>query len=150
MAINPNIERFPRLWSFAIAKDFSHPNGQPFAWRKNRSEEIGHVMRMGIGSLANTFFTHIKNPTSIVAMTALGSLAVTMAFYPETTLNFIATVCPIALKIEAWMIRAALYILCQTTVLGLCIRTLGRLDNPELVNNWKAGNLVPVYPGDRA
>lgn len=148
MAINQHQGRFPRLLSFALAKDFRHPNGQPFVWEKNKAELVGHVMRMGVGSLADTFFKQVRNPATLVALTALCSLAVTLTFYPEATLNVIATVCPIALKLEGWMVRAALYILTQTTVVGIFVRAWGRVDNTELANSWKAGNLIPVYPGD--
>lgn len=42
----------------------------------------------------------IKNPITIVSLTAIAMVAVTIAYYPATIVGILAKVFPLALKIE--------------------------------------------------
>lgn len=140
---------FPRFWAFSIAYSFRDKEGNSFIYEKNTLEKAGHFLRLGVGMATNTLFREIRNPIMIIALTALALLGVSIAFYPATALNVIASVCPILLKTKPWMARFALYLLCQSTILGIGLRTLGRLNNDLLVKAWKDGTLEANYPGDR-
>ncbi|MDB2614011.1 hypothetical protein N9Y92_02505, partial [Chlamydiales bacterium] len=124
-------------------------NGETFKYSPNRLEKIGHTLRLGIGSALDLLLREIKNPITIVAFTALALLAATIGFYPATALAVVTTIVPFASAIQPWMIKLALYLLVQSTILGVGTRTLGRFDNPELLERWNKGDLEAVLPGDK-
>lgn len=149
MFIPPNSQ--PRkLFAFAFAKGFRNIKTQEeHQWKKNSLEQLGTVLRWGVGSLTDTLLKEIKNPVTIVGLTSLALLAVTIAFYPGTVIAVTAIVFPAALKIQPWMIKIALYILVQTTIAGIGIRAYGRLCNEQLVQDWKQGSLKAVHVGEK-
>jgi hypothetical protein len=138
------------LFAFAYAKGFRDIRTQEeHQWKKNRLELIGSALRWGVGNLADILLKEIKNPTTIVGLTSLALLGVTIVFYPSTVLVVTAKVFPLVLKIKPWMLKMALYILAQTTIAGIGIRTYGRLSNRQLVHDWKQGYLESIYIGEK-
>jgi hypothetical protein len=100
-----------------------------------------------VGTPLDYLFREITNPITLVALTALAALAVTIAFYPATVLGAVTTVVPIVASIQPWMLKMALYILIQTTVLGLGLRAYGRLQNPQLCQEWRNGTINALFIG---
>lgn len=138
------------LWSFALAKSFREQGtDQVYNYQPNRLERVGRALRWGVGSVLDLLIREIKNPITIVALTALAMLAATIIFYPASVLSMAATVCPFVLKIQPWMLKFALFILAESTVLGIGVRAYGRFQNQELLERWRRGELDPAFIGDR-
>ncbi len=141
---------FPRYFAFIAAKDFRKlSDDQPFEWEQSRLEELGNRLRWGLGSALDLILREIRNPITIVALTALAALIVSITFYPATTLGTAAKVAPFVLKVKPWMVKLALYIVTQVTTVGIGLRGYGRLQNAPLYEAWKRGELEPVYIGDQ-
>jgi hypothetical protein len=141
---------YKNFWPIILAKEFRVKNsGKVFQYQKNTMEKMGHVLRFGLGSIADLILREIKNPIMIIALTAIGFLIATFLFYPTVTLAIIAKVFPFIYAIKFWMIKLAIYISLQLTVLGVSLRTLGHLQNKFLMDEWSNGNLESVFIGDR-
>lgn len=139
-----------KLFAFAYAKGFRNiETHKDFLWKKNRAEHFGTALRWGVGHVADVLLKEIKNPIMIVGLTSLALLGVTIAFYPGTLLAVTAKVFPIAFKVKPWMVKMALYILVQTTIAGVGIRTFGRLSNETLVREWDSGRLRAIHLGEK-
>lgn len=138
------------MWPVGLAKSFRiAETGEEFSYEKNSIEKVGHALRYAIGNIVDITLREIRNPITIVSLTAIAMVAVTIAYYPATVIGIIAKVFPLALKIEPWRLKFALYLSIQMTILGVGIRALGRFANPSFIEKWKTGDLEPVYIGDR-
>lgn len=82
-------------------------------------------------------------------MIAIAMFVASIVFYPEVSIELFAKIFPFILSIKPWMIRPAIYIAVQLTVLGVGLRTFGHLQNRELMDRWNVGALEPVYAEDR-
>jgi hypothetical protein len=144
----PSIPR--NFFSFAMAKEFRDVHtGVEFHVEKNRIERLGDALRWDVGNAADFLLREIKNPIMIVSLTALALLAVSIAFYPAATLAATANVLPIVVYIKPWMVKFALYIVVQKTLMGVGVRTYGRLCNAQLMNAWHEGSIRAAHIGER-
>lgn len=122
---------------FAAARKFVTKEGKSFK-SENFREKLGGRLVSPLLKPAHFCMKNIRNPLMIVALT-LGALFVsTLLFYPAT-LSAIIVAIP-AIKLIA-------YATVQMTIIGLCVRTLGRLGNKELMEAWDARQLIPVGLG---
>ncbi len=69
----------------------------------------------------------------IIALTIAALFVATMIFYPSVIAGIFF--------ISGAIIKLSLFALAQMTVLGVGLRTLGRLTNPKLMSEWEKGNL---------
>lgn len=141
------IELQRSLWRFALAKTF-RKEGQPFQYEPNRLERVGSALRWGVGSALDITLREIRNPVVVLALTALAMVVATAFYYPVIALGVVHAVVPFVFSIKLWMIKLACYIAVQSTLLGVGMRTVGRLLNEPLVDEWNKG-LEPVYLGDK-
>lgn len=132
-----HFDSFKDYISFATARKFVSADGETFKPQTGR-EKIGGFLAYPILKPAHFCMKNIRNPLMIAALTVSALFLSTLLFYPAT-LSAILVAVP-AIKLTA-------YLAVQTTIIGLCLRTLGRLGNKELMEKWDAGQLMPVGIG---
>lgn len=132
---------------FALAKDFVGENHDLYPYQQTTIERCGRALRWGVGSVADVLLREIRNPITIIALGALAAFAVTIVFYPATITQAVVSILPFAARFEPWMAKMGLYILTQTTILGVTLRGYGRLDNDALVAAWRRNAIEPIFIG---
>ena len=129
---------------FVFAQGFLE-NGRPYDYKQNKVERVGHGLRSIVGKVLDVTLREIKKPVTVVALTLLAALGVTLVFYPST----VFTVLPFLTLIKPWMVKAGIFAIVQTTILGIGIRACGRLSNDFLREKWNDGKLTPLYIGSK-
>lgn len=132
---------FKEYGDFALAREFLYrdPTKGMFNHVPNRLEKLGGRLIAPLFTPADKVLRNIRNPLLIAALTISGIFFTTLLFYPSVFV--LLTSCVLAIKITA-------FTLLQTTILGLCLRTLGRLSpSNELLKAWDNKELVPVPIG---
>lgn len=125
-------------FNFVGAKEFAYHNNTPFRYTKNICERIGDFVVAPVLKPFDFSLRNIRNPLFIVALTVGCLFLATLLFYPGVVA---------AVIVGAPLIKLAAYVLVQTTLVGLCLRTLGRLANPELTENWNSLKIQPLSLG---
>lgn len=137
-------QSFSEYWRFAWAREFRDiDRHERVIYAKTRLERLGDVMVYPIMRMADHTMRNIRNPLMILSVTLTAILAVTILFYPEELMRTISTLIPIAQKLKPWMIKGGLFTALQTTILGMGIRTFGRLDPSGAL--WSIWNLKPRH-----
>lgn len=132
---------FREYTNFATAREFIYadPAKGDFKHKPNTLERLGGFLVAPLFTPADKFLTNINNPAVIAAMTASGLFLATLVYYPESVARVFD---------YAWAMHTGAYVLSQSAILGLGLRTLGRL-SPEgdLLQAWDRKELVPVPIG---
>jgi Ca2+/Na+ antiporter len=125
-------------FSFVGAREFwDRETKQVFAPPKSRLETVGEWVAAPILKTTDFAFRNIKNPLFILALTVAALAAATILFYPTQVVAAIALVMPPLLLITPAMLKFGLYLGIQTTLIGLFLRTWGRLaPDGELMQAW--------------
>ena len=124
---------------FAMAREFiTTENSRTYGYAKNRREKWGDFIVAPLMRPANYVTLNIRSPLMITALVVAGLALATLIFYPGLVpgLFFLAKSC-----------KFAAFLMTQSTILGFCLRTLGRLGNGELMNAWDRNLLTPVKIG---
>lgn len=133
---------FNEYWRFVWAREFCDAaTHERVDYAKTRLEKLGDFMVYPIMRGTDHALRNIRNPLMILSVTLTALVAVTILFYPEEFMGTIARTIPFALNLKPWMIQAALFTTIQTTILGVAVRALGRLDPSGPL--WARWNLEP-------
>jgi hypothetical protein len=129
---------FSEYWRFAWAREFRDiDTHERIEYAKTRLEQLGDILVYPTMRISDHAMRNIRNPLMILTVTLTAILAVTILFYPEQLMRGIARALPMAEQVKPWMIKAALYTALQGMIVGICLRTLGRLDpSGELWDLW--------------
>lgn len=129
---------FSEYWHFAWAREFWDVDGEErIAYAKTRLEQLGDVLVYPVMRITDHAMRNIRNPLMILSVTLTAIIAVTILFYPEELARVVTRAIPMAQQVKPWMIKAALYTTLQVLILGIGLRTLGRLDpSGELWTLW--------------
>lgn len=125
-------------------------NDERVIYAKTRLERLGDFLTYPMMKMADHTMRNIRNPLMILSVTLTAIIGVTILFYPEELMQVVSRAIPIAQQVKPWMIKATLYTTLQTTILGVGLRTLGRLDpSGELWNLWNQlpREIVPIAIG---
>ena len=135
-------QSFVEYSQFIWAREFRDVhNHERVIYAKTRLERLGDFMVRPVLGIGDYAMRNIRNPLMILTVTLTAILGVTILFYPAELLNTVARFIPLAKQVKPWMIKAGLFSVLQFTILGLGVRTLGRLDpGGEL---WRLWNQMP-------
>lgn len=127
---------------FAMAREFIYadPDKGDFRYHKNKIERLGDFLVAPLFSPSDKLLSNIRNPALIASLTALALFANTAAFYPSVVEKIFS---------YTWLLHDGSFYLSTATILGLGMRTLGRLhplDN-DLMQAWDKKELIPVPLG---
>lgn len=101
-------------------------------------EKIGEVLVSPYFKPGDFVLKNIRNPLFITAAVIVGLALTTLVFYPEV----VPAIGIVALALKGWV-----FLLTQSAIAGLGLRTLGRLNNSDLMTSWSSRKLVPVPMG---
>lgn len=134
---------FTDYLQFALAKEFIWNDGvskTSFNFPKKKYEEIGNLLTKPILQPIDFSLRNGRNPLFIAAITVGAIFMTTLLFYPAVFSGiFTATVIA--------SIKAIAFTTTQLGIIGLGLRTLGRLDNQKLMKEWDQQNLLPQRIG---
>ena len=149
--IPTGFDSFSEYWRFAWAREFwDVENRHRIQYAKARLERLGDFLTYPVMRIADHSMRNIRNPLMILSVTLTAILAVTILFYPKELIQFVSRAIPLAQQMQPWMVKAALFTTVQVTILGLGLRTFGRL-NPSgelwLLWNHSPRQVVPIAVG---
>lgn len=133
-------------FQFLFAKGFTLDN-KLFAYSQNCLERAGSFLIAPTLGVADLTGQNIRNPLVSTAALIVAIAIVTICFYPVHFINAVGYVCPILLKITPQMAKGVVFALSQTTIVGVCLRALGRMTNRSLCIQWNARKIVPLPIG---
>jgi len=135
-------------FKFAGAKGFCDSEQQHLLnHSKNSLEKLGDILIKPSTLFVDYTLKNIRNPLMITALTVAAIAVVTLIFYPATVVAAVGTALPFIFKIQPWMIKFALFTAVEANILGLGLRTLGRLTNSTLMTAWNAREIQAVAVG---
>lgn len=134
------MEHFDTLVSylhFGLCRNFSVniASSTPYHYTQNNLEKVGNFLSRPVLGPLDFSVRNGRNPLFILALTVVGVFTATMLFYPAVIAQAIT---PLALLV----IKTGSFIALQSAILGLGLRTLGRLNNPELMKAWDNAEIV--------
>lgn len=137
-----HFDTFSSYVRFTFARDFikKDPSEISFHYTKNKWEKTGDFLTKPVLKPIDFSGRNSRNPFFITALTIAALFVATVLFYPAMVSGFLTI--PVVVGI-----KTALYTLTQITIVGLCLRTLGRLNNPVLMSEWDKHNLIPQRIG---
>lgn len=134
-----HFDSFKNYLRFVVASNFVHKEDyRPFTYSKNRWEKIGEAIASPILKPGDYILKNIRNPLFITAVVIVGIALTTLVFYPALIPQCLAL---------TTVSKAGGYLMIQSTIIGLCIRMLGRLHNQQLMSAWDKQDLQPINIG---
>ncbi len=145
-------DSWKHYFSFAMAREYAAPQRQgqePITppHQPNSVERVGHSLAAVVISPLDAVLRGIRNPLVVVSTALVLIFLASIAFYPVQTWGLVTTVLPFVSKIQAHHIQAVCYGVSQVVILGLGVRTIGRLSNEALMRAYRAKEVVPVPIG---
>lgn len=136
-------------FSFSLARNYVATKTEQYThFPPHVLERVGEVLAKPFLEPLHFFALNIKNPAFIVALSTTAIALTSLAFYPVEFMQIASTLFPSVKKMEPWMLHFGLYATAQSTIIALCLRTLGRLSNPNLLNAWKKREIKALHIGN--
>ncbi len=133
---------------FAAAKEYRRIDAEYTTYEeKNIIEKIGDVFAFILHRSTDSLVKNIKSPAFILGVSMLSSGVVTFVIYPQWTSETIMYFAPGISMITPEIIRKVGFVFTEATILGYTMRTLGRLTNSELMEQWSRREIIPIYAG---
>lgn len=137
-----HFDSFSNYVRFAWAREFTtkDPCEATFKYTKNTYERLGDAMTGPVLRPMDFSARNSRNPFFITAMTIAALFVATLVFYPAVVAGLLTAGVVTGIKVT-------LFSLTQLTIVGLCLRTLGRLNNEALMDEWDQNHLNPLGIG---
>lgn len=132
---------------FAFAREFQSANEEPFIHQKGLLEKVGGILVSPFFRPCDGLLKNIKEPFMITALTVSAMGLTTLFFYPEESVNALHTLLPFTAYIQPKLVKFAVFLGSETIILGLGLRTFGRLSNKALVEGFENKTIVPLSLG---
>ena len=140
------LSRLKKHFQFVVAKNFQNKDGSSFLYSLSLCERLGKILLVPftfpLEFLLSFFSWQIV--LMIITMTAL--VMASIFYYPDQIAKVISWIVPLISREQA---KFLCYLWIQCYLIGMLLRTLGRLSNPVLKNAWISGNLQAILPGAR-
>lgn len=123
---------------FTFAREFFHRDSKEiFHYQKNVLEKAGGALTFVVLKPADKLILKIRSPLVVLSAVIIGIALTTILFYPAQSVAVALYIFPPLVKTGPRVLKMGAFFLLQSTILGLGIRTLGRLSNPELMGMWE-------------
>lgn len=127
---------------FAFAEKFLLENDFFLTYDKNFSEQFGIFLVKPLYGLIDYIARHVKKPLAIFVFTIVAALCAMLVFYNIPALLMLGKLFP------SKAVRCLLFIYVEANLFGMGCRAMGRFNNKTLIDLWKKGKLIPIFPGD--
>jgi hypothetical protein len=135
-------------FAFSFAREFAdRETGEIVQRQPSRLEKIGASLAAVLVSPLDAVMREFRNPLVIVALTATVLFFTSIVFYPVQTMAIACRILPFLKYIHAGHIKGALYVLSEAVILGLGLRTVGRLSNADLMRAYREKRIIPIPIG---
>lgn len=128
--------RFALCWELRAKEDLPSP------LPSNKMEQLGSWIIEPLYKVLDLISRYLRKPLTIVVLTLLVSLVVGVVFYNIPAFIFLGKI------VLAKAFRFALFVYTELLFLGMGCKAFGRFHNRSLVEFWKKGKLISVFPGD--
>lgn len=134
-----HFDSYKSYFGFALAREYAYIDScRPFSYNKSRMEKIGEFIASPLLKPGDYVLKNMRNPLFITAAVIIGLALTTLVFYPALI--------PGLLAFSAGL-KGLVFLLTQSSIVGLCMRTLGRLNNTQLMTAWKNREIQIVRVG---
>ena len=127
---------------FAFAGEFLFDEGMASTYKMNLGEKFGMQFLRPLYKTIDLVSKNIKEPLAICLFTILSALIATLVFYNIPAFVILGKLFP------SKFVRFLLFLYCELNLFAMGCCAFSRFNNEVLVNLWKAGRLVAVFPGD--
>jgi hypothetical protein len=134
--------------SFALAREFGDQKTKNiYLSHSTRLEEIGDALSSVVMKPIDAVMRGFRNPLVIVALTVSLIFIASLVFYPVQAMAAACRILPFLKHVNAAHVKAALFGVSQAVILGLGLRTVGRLSNDDLKDKVRNGRVFPIPVG---
>lgn len=135
-------------FAFIAAKEFIYSESrEPYLHESNRLDAGGSILAKIVAVPLDIAIRNFKTPMAAVIFTIVGLAVATIFFYPMQTVAAVRFLFPWASHIGIGHVRACAYGVLQAVILGFGLRGLGRLNNANLMQAYRLGQIEPVAIG---
>lgn len=127
---------------FALARELLSDDKLAVTYEMNRAEKFGSRFLKPLNQLINFLSKNIRLPLAIVFFTLMAALFAVIVFYNIPAFEILGRLFP------SNLVRGLLFFYVEMNIFAMGCRAFGRFNNSVLVEQWKSGHLVPVFPGD--
>lgn len=133
---------------FALAREFiEHGTGRAYKPQSNLATKGGSILTAPLLGTMDKALAQFRNPPMIAALTCTALAATAFVFYPASSFAIATALFPFLRHVTANHLHFALFALMQMTIAGLGLRTLGRLEDKELLAAFQQKRIEPVPIG---
>lgn len=130
------------LIAFAFAGKLLSVTGVENAYEMSFGERLGSKILKPLYRMVELISKNIKLPLAICLFTILAACILGLVFYSIPAFMFFGKIFP------AWLIRLSLFFYVELNLLAMGCRAFSRFNNKTLVDLWKKGELIALFPGD--
>ena len=127
---------------FALATELLTEEGVASSYKLNVAEKFGSLILKPLYRAIALVSKHIRKPLAICLCTTLAALIAALVFYNIPAFVILGKLFPS----KAVRFLLFLYVELNFFAMGCC--AYGRFNNKVLVELWKMGRLVAVFPGN--
>lgn len=127
---------------FALAGELLSEEGIASVYKMSATERLGSQILKPLYRMIDFASKHIRQPFAICLFTILASLFAALVFYNIPAFIILGKLFP------SKIVRCLLFLYVELNFFAMGCRAFGRFNNKTLVELWKRGRLVAVFPGD--
>jgi hypothetical protein len=133
---------------FIWARQFVDTQTNSVIVSKNRCERLGDLLTAPLLTPIDIATRNMYDPKVIISAVMISLAAISIAYYPDKTIGVISKAIPKAVELAPSTLRFAMFCWMQISIIGLGLRTWGRLDpNSPLLQKWDANQVLSIPLG---
>jgi hypothetical protein len=138
-----------RNWSwkegvrFALATELLSEEKVALSYKMSSAEKLGSWFLRPLYRMIDLVAKKIQQPLAICLFTIVTALFAALVFYNIPAFVILGKLFP------SKVVRCLLFLYVELNLFAMGCRAFGRFNNETLVELWKKGRLVALFPGDR-
>lgn len=132
---------------FIMAKEFRYSDNLQNKYPPSKIESISNSLLAPLKFCVDGALKNIYKPAFIAAINVVGIGIITTLIYPDQTFSIIQTGCSPFFDLNPAMLKFGVYLISESVITLLMVRSLSRLNQTELLTLWKEKTVVPIQLG---
>jgi len=133
--------------SFIGAKDFCYSDDANKKFPSTGIEKLTNRLLTPLQVPLDFTLKNFNRPLFVAALGVVGIAALTIGIYPDRSFQTLQVVCSPFFNLQPWKLKYGAYLLSETMITSLMVRTIARLNTTPLVNAWNAKEISPIHLG---
>jgi hypothetical protein len=129
-------------FQFVLGEELISKEELASTYKMNPTEKFGSQLLRPLFRTINLISKHIREPLAICLFTMLAALFSLLVFYNIPAFVILGNL----FSFKA--VRCLLFLYVELNLFAMGCRAFGRFNNKTLVELWKGGRLVAIFPGD--